>query len=115
MRIQRRVCWRRWARRTQHIALGSGHLGVLRRVVRHLSLPQLTTDQLRAAEGERSHDEVRSVAASHGMPDPSDMEIVRKFYAPFNVELARLLGDSAFMWRPSSPSQRLQRKALAPV
>ena len=45
------------------------------------------------------------------MPSPRQMERVRKFYQPFNQELARLLGDSAFLWR-ASPTSGVEPKAL---
>jgi hypothetical protein len=46
-------------------------------------------------------DEARSVAAAHGLPTAQELASVRRFYAPFNQELARLLGDVSFLWKAS--------------
>ena len=109
--------WLLYLRRGLHVLRSEDYflnpLRALRRITRHLGLPQLTANELRAAEAERTHDEARSVAATHGMPKPAELEGVRKFYAPFNGELARLLGDSAFLWR-STPPQQAKAATLSP-
>lgn len=70
----------------------------LRRVVRHLNLPQLSAEELRRADRKRSHDELQAVLSEHGMPSSIQLEGVRTFYAPFNAELARMLHDRSFLW-----------------
>eukprot|EP00966_Prymnesium_polylepis_P165789 3832226-Prymnesium_polylepis.1 len=107
--------WQRYLRRGLHVVRTEDYfqnpLRALRRVVRHLNLPQLAPDAQRAAEGERNGDEARAVAASHGMPSPSELEPVRRFYAPFNQDLARLLGDKAFLWQPAAAAPATARGA----
>ena len=44
-------------------------------------------------------DEAITVKGEHGMPSAQSMEKVRRFYAPFNSALAKLLGDVGFLWK----------------
>ncbi|KAL1503007.1 hypothetical protein AB1Y20_011076 [Prymnesium parvum] len=101
--------WQRYLRRTLLVMRTEDYLNnplrALRRVTRHLELPQLTAEGMRAAERERSRDE--ALVLHDGMPSPEEMRGVRKFYEPFNVELARLLGDRAFLWRYESSASRV--------
>lgn len=78
---------------------------VLRRVIRHLSLPPFMEEEWREARTAKVRDELHRVEAAHGLPSAAEMADVRHFYSPFNVKLAQLLGDDAFLWRPAKPQR----------
>ena len=57
-----------------------------------------TKRNARRAEAVAPSDELAQVRNEHGEPPAAAIASVRRFYAPFNAQLAEQLNDRAFLW-----------------
>ena len=73
-------------------------LRAVKQVWRLLGLRQPSDAEKRAAEAVAPSDELAQVRNEHGEPPAAAIASVRRFYAPFNAQLAEQLNDRAFLW-----------------